>query len=182
MDTLAEILRDQDGLVSRRQLRDLRLRQHDLERMLRRRELAVVHPGVYVEHTGPLTWIQRAWAGVLYAWPAALTHSSAVRAAEGPGRRGGDDRMIEVAVDVQRNRAEPDDVRIRRVRGFQERVQWNLGPPRVRYDDAIIDVAADASTDLDAVTALADACGSRRTTAARLLDTVMSSSLDVTSR
>ncbi|MDP2772567.1 MAG: hypothetical protein Q8O61_03340, partial [Nocardioides sp.] len=54
----------------------------------------------------------------------------------------------------------------------EERVQWNLGPPRVRYDDAIIDVAADACTDLDAVAALADACGSRRTTAARLLDTL----------
>jgi hypothetical protein len=172
MDTLAEILRDQDGLVSRRQLLGLKLRQHDIERMLRRRELAVVHPGVYVEHTGPLTWQQRAWAGVLFAWPAALTHRSALRAAEGPGRRDGNDRVIEVAVDGQRNQAEPDGVRIRRLRGLEERVQWNVGPPRVRYDDAIIDVAADAPSDLDAVAALADACGSRRTTAARLLRTL----------
>jgi hypothetical protein len=173
MDSLAKLLRDQDGLISRRQLLDLELRQHDLERMLRRRELAVMHPGVYVEHTGPLTWQQRAWAGVLYAWPAALTHRSAVRAAEGPGRRTADDRMVEVAVDRQRHlSADADGVRIRRMRDFEARVQWNLGPPRVRYDDAIIDVAADAPTDLDAVAALADACGSRRTTAARLLRTL----------
>jgi hypothetical protein len=61
---------------------------------------------------------------------------------------------------------------ITRMRGLEERVQWNLGPPRVRYDGALIDVAADAPSDLDAVAALADACGSRRTTAARLLRTL----------
>jgi len=172
MDSAAQILREQDGVASRRQLLDVELRQHDLERMLRRRELTVVHPGVYVEHTGPLTWQQRAWAGVLFAWPAALSHRSALRASEGPGRRTRDDRLIEVAVDRQRHQTEPEGVRIRRTHGLHDRVQWNLGPPRIRYDDALIDVAADAPTDLDAVAALADACGARRTTAARLLRTL----------
>ena len=172
MDQIAVVLRDQDGVVSRRQLLEAGLSPGDLARMVRRRELARVHDGVYVDHTGPLTWHQRAWAGVLYAWPAALTHRSAIRAAEGPGRRDAHDRVIEVAVDGQRHQSEPPGVRIRRMRGFHERVQWNLGPPRVRYDDAIVDVAADAPSDLDAVAALADACGSRRTTAARLLRTL----------
>ncbi|GEP34669.1 hypothetical protein NSZ01_24370 [Nocardioides szechwanensis] len=173
MDQISQLLRDQDGVVSRRQLHEAGLTPGDLARMLRRRELARVHPGVYVEHTGPLTWQQRAWAGVLFAWPAALTHRSAVRAAEGPGRRSGEDRLIEVTVDRQRHLSgDADGVRIRRMRDFEARVQWNLGPPRVRYDDAIIDVAADAPSDLDAVAALADACGSRRTTAARLLRTL----------
>ena len=45
----------------------------------------MVHPGVYVNHTGELTWLQRAWAAVLFAWPAALSHDSALRAADGPG-------------------------------------------------------------------------------------------------
>lgn len=172
MDNLAAILRRHDGLASRRQLLDIELRQQDVERMLRRRELAVVHPGVYVEHTGPLTWQQRAWAAVLYAWPAALTHDSALRAAEGPGRRQRDDGVIQVAVNWQRRLEGPAGVHIRRMRDFEARVQWNLGPPRVRYEDAIIDVAADAPSDLDAVAALADACGARRTTAARLLRTL----------
>lgn len=173
MDQISQLLRDQDGVVSRRQLHEAGLTPGDLARMLRRRELARVHPGVYVEHTGPLTWQQRAWAGVLFAWPAALTHRSAVRAAEGPGRRSGEDRLIEVTVDRQRHLSgDADGVRIRRMRDFEARVQWNLGPPRVRYDDAIIDVAADAPSDLDAVAALADACGSRCTTAARLLRTL----------
>ncbi|MDO9497173.1 MAG: type IV toxin-antitoxin system AbiEi family antitoxin domain-containing protein [Nocardioides sp.] len=172
MDELSEILREQSGVITRRQVLGAGLAPSDLARMLRRRELAVVHRSVFVDHTGPLTWQQRAWAAVLYAWPSALTHGSALRAAEGPGHRGRSDRVIQIAVDWRRHLDGPDGVSIKRMRGFEDRVQWNLGPPRVRYDDAIIDVAAEAPTDLDAVAALADACGSRRTTAARLLRTV----------
>ena len=48
--------------------------------MLRRREWARVHPGVYVAHTGPLSWPQRAWSAVLLVAPAALSGSSALHA------------------------------------------------------------------------------------------------------
>ena len=51
-------------------------------------------------------------------------------------------------------------------------MQWNLSPPRLRYDEAAVDVAAAASCELDAIAALAKACQSRRTTAARLLVTL----------
>ena len=51
--------------------------------MVRRRELVIAHPGVYVNHTGPLTWEQRAWVAVLACWPAALSTSRPV-----PGDRG----------------------------------------------------------------------------------------------
>jgi hypothetical protein len=60
-------------------------------------------------------------------------------------------------------------MRLRRMSGFEERVQWNLGPPRVRYDEAVLDVAAEKRDPVAAVGVLADACGSRRTTAGRLL-------------
>ena len=172
MDELSEILRNQDGVVARWQVHGAGLEPHDLKRMLRRRELAVVHPGVYVDHTGPLTWKQRAWAAVLHAGPdAALTHTSAIRATEGPGRRGTDEREIEVAIDADRRVAPVLGVRVRRLRGFADRLQTNVGPPRIRYDDAVLDVAIDAATRLDAVAVLADACGGRRTTAQRLLRT-----------
>jgi hypothetical protein len=48
-------------------------------------------------------------------------------------------------------------------------VQANLSPPRLRYGDAVLDLADRACDDLSAIALLADACGSRRTTAARLL-------------
>ncbi|MBB6627191.1 type IV toxin-antitoxin system AbiEi family antitoxin domain-containing protein [Nocardioides sp. KIGAM211] len=170
MDELARILKQQDGVVSRRQVLGTGASEPDLKRMLRRRELTPVHPGTFVEHTGPLTWQQRAWAAVLCCWPAALSHDSAVRAGEGPGRRDRDDSVIHVAVDRSRHVAAPDGVRLHRTPGFEDRVQWNLGPPRIRFEEAVLDVAAAAGSELDAVAALADACGSRRTTALRLLE------------
>lgn len=170
MDEVERILLEQDGLISRRQALGSGLTPPDIARKLRRREWATVHAGVFVNHTGPLTWHQRAWAAVLFSWPAALSHQSSVRAAEGPGRRGRDDAVIHVAIARPRHLVEPPGVRLHRMSGFGDRVRWNLGPPRVRYEDAVLDVASDAESELDAIAALADACGSRRTTASRLLD------------
>lgn len=110
---------------------------------------------------------------VLYAWPAALTHGSALRAAHGPGRRDDrddrDDGPIHVAVDRDRHLTRRSGIRFRRLSDFETRVQWNLGPPRVRYEEAVLDVAAEKFDPIASVGVLADACGSRRTTAARLL-------------
>jgi hypothetical protein len=53
-------------------------------------------------------------------------------------------------------------------------VQLNLGPPRVRYEHTVLDLAEGAARDIDAVAVLADACGSRRTTTARLKETLES--------
>ncbi|WP_207792814.1 hypothetical protein [Nocardioides acrostichi] len=52
--------------------------------------------------------------------------------------------------------------------GLTDRVAWNLSPPRLLYPEAALDVALEADSLLDAVAALADACGSRRTTPAHL--------------
>ncbi|GAA4684557.1 hypothetical protein [Nocardioides nanhaiensis] len=55
---LAQLLADQDGVVCRRQVLASGGVDHDVRRRLRRREWAQVHTGVYVHHTGPLTWRQ----------------------------------------------------------------------------------------------------------------------------
>ena len=81
------LLAEQGGVIARRQLLELGVSSNDLARLVRRRELARVHPGVFCDHTGPLTWHQRAWAAVLFCGRSALSHQSAIRAAEGPGRR-----------------------------------------------------------------------------------------------
>lgn len=155
------MLRQQDGVIARRQALDAGLREHEIRRLLRRNEWARVHVGVYVDHTGPLTWSQRAWAAVLYAAPAALCFESAL---------GADALPIHVAVAQQRAiLAEPAGVRIHHLANLQERVLWNVSPPRMRYDEAALDVACRAESELDAIAALANACQSRRTTAQRLL-------------
>jgi hypothetical protein len=168
MDEVAALLALQDGVISRRQALEAGLTPPAIKRLLRRREWATVHDGVYVDHTGPPSWRQRAWAAVLACWPAALDGRSSLRAHEGPGRRGGDETPIAVLVSHSRRLAGPDGVTVRRSRRFDDAIQWNLTPPRMRYDDTVLDLADTVSRELDAIAVLADACGARRTTAARL--------------
>lgn len=169
-DELQQLLSRQDGVIARRQALAAELTDNDLRRRLRRREWAVVEAGVYVTHTGPLTWRQRAWAAVLALWPAALCHDTAIRAADGPGRRDFEDAApLHVAVDRDRSfRTVPESVVLHRLADFDDKVQWNLAPPRVRIEEAVLDVAAEAKTDFGAIAALANAVQSRRTTAQRL--------------
>lgn len=172
---VARILRDQVGVIARRQLLAADGTPADLERMLRRKELVRLHPGVYVDHTGEPLWLQRAWAGVLYLWPAALADRSALRAAAGP-RWGGHDEAAPIVIAVAQNRHvdPPPGCLVRRPSHFEERVLWNAGPPRIRVEEAAIDVAAAARSDLDAIAVLADLCQGRVSTPTRLLATVAS--------
>ncbi len=168
---LAALVERQSGVVSRAQLLGLGLDDNDVRRLRRRREWARVHEGVYVDHTGPLTWVQRAWAAVLFCEPAALRDASARRAADGPGRALHDDGLpIEVAVDHRRTIQAPDTIAVQRIVGLHDKVLWNASPPRLRLEYAAIRLAARAPRDIDAVAQLADAVGSRLTTAGRLAD------------
>lgn len=169
MDEIERLVELQDGVVARRQALAGGLTEVEIARLVRRREWVPVHRGVYVTHTGPLTWRQRAWAAVLACWPAALDGWSAIRAHEGPGRgRPRRDGPIEVMIAHGRHPTAPEGVVVRQSRRFSDQVQWNMTPPRMRYEDTVIDLADRAPRELDAIAVLADACGARRTTAARL--------------
>ena len=153
------LLDDQGCAITRRQLLAGGASDADIRRWVRRRELRRVHTGVYLNHTGPLTWVNRAWAAVLYYWPAALTDDSAVtRAGE----------VIHVAIDAERSVDRLAGVRIHRLRGFDGRVQWNYGPPRVRLEDALLSKCRGAATRVDALAVVSDACRRRITTPSRL--------------
>lgn len=170
-DRLRALLTDQSGVVSRRQAEAAGLAPHDIARLVRRKDLTRLHPGVYVAHTGTPTFLQRAWAGVLLSRPAALAGQTALRAAEGPGT-GRPERVIQLAVAEHRRLTPPPGITVRRMAGFEERVMWNLGPPRLRYEQAVVDVAVEASTEFAALGELSRAVQGRRTTAARLIATV----------
>lgn len=159
LSDVADLLEHQSGVISRRQLMSNGAREHDIRRWLRRRELVRIHPGVFVNHTGPLTWSNRAWAAVLFYWPAALAHDSAIN-------RAGE--VIHVAIDEPRTGTQVAGVRVRRLVGLAQRVQWNYSPPRVRLEDALLTKAADATSKLDALAVVADACRRRMTTPSRL--------------
>lgn len=169
-EDLTRLLADQDGVVSRRQLAGLGVGPADLQRLVRRRELSRVHPGVFVDHTGPLPWLQRAWAGVLWAWPAALTDESALRVGRGRGWRGhvDDEEPVRVVVAHRRRLVAPPGIVVRRSRDFDAIVRWTPGPARVRLEHAVVRVAVAAPDEWATIEVLAEACRSRRTTAPRL--------------
>ena len=115
---LDRLLAEQDGVVSRSQALTAGVSEAELRRLRSRRELVPIHRGIYVDHTGEPTWSQRAWAAVLATWPAALSHSSALRRGRRSRQHGSQD-LIEVAVDRDRHLA-----RLRRAD------PPSFGPPR----------------------------------------------------
>ncbi len=165
---LRTLLLDQHGVVSRRQLHDAGLAPHDIARLVRRRALTPLHAGVYVDHTGEPAFLQRCWGAVLLLWPAALAGETAMRAAEGPGSRRPHD-VIHVAVHRDRRVRDRGGMTILRTDRLDSQVLWNVGPPRLRYEEAAIDVADGAAGDFAALESLSRAVQSRRTTAERML-------------
>lgn len=166
------ILEAQSGVISRRQAVGAGLDDNDIERRLRRREWARVHPGVYVEHTGEPTWIERAWAGVQFHWPAALAGPSALRVhgvrSSGLQLTSVTAEPIHVVVAHERRVRAPSGVLLTRRHRFDDRVQLHLSPPRLRIDEALLDVASGSRDEASAVAVLADACQEGKTTPARL--------------
>ncbi len=161
LEELARQLSIQDGTISRRQLVAVGAEQYDIERMLRRRDLTRVHLGVYVDHTGELSWVQRAWVALHHYWPAALSHQSALPTPD-------ETAAIQVAVDVTRRVAPVAGVLVHRKRHFDTQVNWLKSPPRIRIEHAALDAAASAVNELAAVHVLAAACQSRETTGRKL--------------
>ena len=169
-NAIAALLKGQEGVISRRQVIAAGGCDNDIARLLRRRLWARVEEGVYVNHTGPLSWEQRAWAGVLFAWPAALDSRTALRACRvrQPSRFEQPDAVIHVAVASHFRRDVPDWLRVRRLDNFEGRVQPHLSPPRVRLEEALLVVASRSLTEAAALGVLADACQTGASTPERL--------------
>jgi hypothetical protein len=171
---LVRLLREQDGVVSRGQLADLGASRADVRRLLARRELVVVHPGVYVDHGATPTRSQRQWAAVLACAPAALHRESALDAHGMTRDRpavGTADRTIHLVVDRDRRISPPKGVTVERVADHDQWVQSTRRPPRAVLDFALLKAAADREP-ADAIGLLSDAVHQGLTTAERLAATI----------
>ena len=164
---LRPLLVEQAGVVSRRQAESAGVRPHELARLVRRRELVRLRDGVFLDHTGRPTFLQRAWAATLLHEPAALAGPTALRVVEGPGSRR-PEGPIHLAVDRDRRHRRVPGIELHRTAHLQQRALWHVGPPRLRYEEAALDVAAEAATDFEALGELSRVVQSRRTTASRL--------------
>ena len=159
---------DQDGVVSRRQLIESGVLPHDIRRRLRRREWATVHPGVYVDHTGPPTWPQLAWAAVLFCWPAALAGSSALHAHGLRGYEPAPGSPIYVSVDRTRTVTRRIGIVVHQAARAESLWSPNLSPPRQSVEHALLEVASRSPRLDTSVAVLADGVQCGRTTADRL--------------
>lgn len=170
---LAKLMKRQQGVVSRRQVLKHHGRHADIRRRVRRREWAVVHAGVYVNHTGPLTQEQREWAAVLLYWPAAAHCDTALRLhrlrRDRPGTKVG--TTVHVVVDATRTVTRVPGVEVERVRNARSWLTQHRWPPRVRIEFALLKVAS--GRDLPgAVAVLADACSQKKTDPAKLVESL----------
>jgi hypothetical protein len=167
LSQLDDFLVEQDGVVARHQVTARGYTAAFIRRKVRRREWARVYPGVYVNHTGPLTWRQRAWCAVLDAHPAALSHRSALNSDGTP-----DSGPIHIVVDRSRRVTRRPGVVVHYGTQLEAKVMWETHPPRMRVEQAVLDVAAEARSETDVIACLADAVNSRKTTADRLIGAI----------
>ena len=177
MDTAGRLLDLQSGVIARRQLHRAGHRDHDIRRLVRRRELVPIRRGVYLEHTGEPTWLQGAWASILavstfdaHGEPgdACLCGASALRLLNGPGSRM-PSGQFHILVPHSRTSELADGIVIHRALDFEAR--WRPGhPPHVSYEDAALDVAVSVPDRVEALAVLARAVGDRHTTARRMLE------------
>lgn len=160
-EALQLLLSQQDGVITRKQVLTLGFTPNHL-RTWTRRNWQIVHRGVYVSHTGQLSQRQRFWAAVLGAWPAALSHQSALPSLAPP------DQRVHVAV--------PNPARVRGLEGvvvhemfdFAERVRWSGSPPRIFPEQVVLDLGRRTRDVYDTVGLFASAVGQRLTTVPRL--------------
>lgn len=167
--SIEQELQFQGGVIARRQVLELEGDDNLIERKLRRREWQVVHPGVYVDHTGAPTDEQLRMAAVLFAWPAALAGESALLA---HGVRNVFCDQVTVAIGPSRKLQPRPGIRVLRMSNLEPMTVSTLTPQRLRLDDAVLHVASArwrSGGEADAVALLSDICQQRRTTPQRLL-------------
>lgn len=165
---LDELVLRQAGVVSRRQVLACGGDDVDIRRLLRRREWARIHEGVYVAHTGTPTWTQRLWAAVLLCWPAAAHRESALQLAGLTRDRAGKVGTVHVIVDSDRHVASAPGIEVERVvaaRSWLDTYRW---PPRVKVELALLKVASERDL-AGAIAVLADAVQQDTTTVTDLL-------------
>lgn len=168
---LAQLMSQQDGVVSRAQVLAVGGDDVDIRRRLRRRDWVSVHLGVYVDHTGPLTDGQRTWAAVLLHWPAAVHRESALdlHGLHQDRRRAGPARPVQLVIDASRRTpAAVPGVVVERMHDAKSWLTQHRRPPRVTVELAVLKVASDRDL-AGAIAVISDACQQRRTDVPALL-------------
>lgn len=156
------LLQLQAGAVSRVQLTESGWTKSDIKSAVRRKELRRVHPRVYVNHTGPLTFEQRSWAAILYAGRSAICGPTLAA----PGTQRESD-PIHVAID-QKRRVDPQPgIVLHRMVDLADHMFPDV-LPRLRLEDNLLLMAGEANDEIDVIGVLGRGIGRRLGPRARL--------------
>jgi len=164
---LDSLLRDQCGVVARRQLLDLGFTDEHIEHQLRSCRWQRLHRGVYATFSGPLSFMVLLWAALLRAGPGAVASHQTAAYLDGLADRPPEVIHLTLGVD-HRLKAPIRGVRVHYAHRLPESRHPVKLPPRTRIEETVLDLV-DASRDVDEVaTWVTRACQRRRSTPGRL--------------
>jgi hypothetical protein len=153
-------------VVSRRQLLGLGLSPGAIGALLDSGRWAGLHPGVYATFTGPVPASARVWGAVLYPGePAAVGGATALwlwDVLDVPAA------IVTVCIPQSRRLKAPAGVRIEIRRRFETAIHPAVLPPRLRVEEALLDVVDATPDPVRVVDLLLRAVQSRHTTPDRL--------------
>ncbi|MBI4939238.1 MAG: hypothetical protein HY830_00645 [Actinobacteria bacterium] len=156
---------EQAGVVSREQLLAAGCTVGQVGALLDARRWTGLHLGVYAVFTGPVPAMTRAWAAVLLAGPGAALGGTAALwlwgVLDGPKR-------WTVCIPWERRVRAPAGVVVVRRRRLHEVVHPVGSPPRVRLEEALLDVVRSTGRPGEVVDLVIRATATRRTTPARI--------------
>lgn len=159
----------QHGALSRQQALAAGLTDEVIDGNLAALRWQRAFPGVYVTFTGPLPYLTRVWAGLLYVGDGAM--ASHETAAYLQTLRDNPPEDVYVTVDARRRVRRQPGLRICRTRAAEARRHPVRTPPQTRLEDTVLDRVDEASTVHEVVAVLSGACQRRLTTAPRLAGT-----------
>ncbi|MBI4939331.1 MAG: type IV toxin-antitoxin system AbiEi family antitoxin domain-containing protein [Actinobacteria bacterium] len=162
----SDLAAEQAGVVSRSQLLALGLTGSAVAARLATARWVRLLPGVYATFTGPVPPIARVWAAVLYAGPPAAVGGVAALWLWGvvPALP----EVVTVCVPATRRVRDQPGVRVVTLARWLPAHHPAALPPRLRVEEALLDVAAAADDPVRVVDLLLRATQSRHTTAERL--------------
>jgi very-short-patch-repair endonuclease len=157
----------QFGAMSRVQCLGLGMTPGEIRWMVHSGRWQRVHPGVYLTHTGPLTWRPRVSAALLTCGAGAVaSHGTAARL---HGLSDRDPDQIEVLIPASRRVIRPRRVEVATCSDLARRTAPAGWPSRTTVEDTVLDLAERGNSD-NAIAWLSTACQRRRTTTARLAE------------
>ena len=166
-DSWSELAEAQAGVVSRTQLLDLGMSSGAVASRLRSGRWSRLLPGVYLTWTGPRSDLASVWAAVLYAGEASAAGGLTALWLWGVVPAPPD--VVTVCVPSTRRVTGQPGLRVLVRRGWAAAVHPAALPPRLRVEEALLDVVAAADDETRVVDLVLRAVNGRHTTPARVL-------------